>query len=76
MSKQQSFRLVQIEYICKQPKKSIQKFYFVSGMEENFVGKGENAGNQHFLLCPPCFQKARYSVLLSCIYVVKSLSAE
>ena len=23
---------------------------------ENIVGKGENAGNQHFLLFPPCFQ--------------------
>ena len=22
---------------------------------ENFVGKGENAGNQHFLLFPQCF---------------------
>ena len=24
---------------------------------ENIVGKGENAGNQHFLLFPQCFQK-------------------
>ena len=23
---------------------------------ENYVGKGENAGNQHFLYFPPCFQ--------------------
>ena len=23
---------------------------------ENIVGKGENAGNQHFLLFPPCLQ--------------------
>ena len=23
---------------------------------ENIVGKGENAGNQHFLLLPQCFQ--------------------
>ena len=22
---------------------------------ENIEGKGENAGNQHFLLCPKCF---------------------
>ena len=22
---------------------------------ENIVGKGENAGDQHFLLCPECF---------------------
>ena len=25
--------------------------------EENIVGKGENAGYQHFLLFPQCFQK-------------------
>ena len=28
---------------------------------ENIVGKGENAGNQHFLLFPQCFQKASFS---------------
>ena len=27
----------------------------------NIVGKGENAGNQHFLLFPQCFQKASFS---------------
>ena len=27
-------------------------------MVENTVGKGENAGDQHFLLFPQCFQKA------------------
>ena len=27
---------------------------------ENIVGKGENAGNQHFLLYPQCFQKASF----------------
>ena len=25
---------------------------------ENIVGKGENAGYQHFLLFPQCFKKA------------------
>ena len=28
-------------------------------------GKGENAGYQHFLLFPQCFQKATFSVLLT-----------
>ena len=28
---------------------------------ENIVGRGENAGFQHFLLFPQCFQKAFYS---------------
>ena len=31
------------------------KFSF--GITENIVGKGENAGYQHFLLFPRCFQK-------------------
>ena len=30
---------------------------FDSGPVENIVGKGENAGYQHFLLFPQCFQK-------------------
>ena len=30
---------------------------FVLGREENVVRKGENAGYQHFLLFPQCFQK-------------------
>ena len=36
---------------------------FVLGREENFVGKGENAGYQHFLLFPQCFQKAFFKEL-------------
>ena len=28
---------------------------------ENIVGKGENAGNQHFLLLPQCFPKFYFS---------------
>ena len=31
------------------------------GRVENFVAKGENAGYQHFLLFPQCFQKATFS---------------
>ena len=30
---------------------------FVWGRVENIVGKGENAGYQHFLLFPQCFLK-------------------
>ena len=36
----------------------------VSDMEENMVGKGENAGYRHFLLFPLCFQKLYFSDLL------------
>ena len=34
---------------------------FVLGRVGNIVGKGENAGYQHFLLFPQCFQKASFS---------------
>ena len=34
---------------------------FVLGRVENNAGKGENAGYQHFLLFPQCFQKASFS---------------
>ena len=34
-----------------------QKLKFVLKRVENIVGKGENAGYQHFLLFPQCFQK-------------------
>ena len=33
------------------------KLKFVHGWVENIVGKGENAGHQHFLLFPQCFQE-------------------
>ena len=32
-----------------------EKLKFVLGKVENIVGKGENAGYQHFLLFPQCF---------------------
>ena len=39
---------------------------------ENTVGKGENAGNQHFLLFPQCFEKASCTGSLSHDFVEKS----
>ena len=33
---------------------------FVFNRVENIVGKGENAGDQHFLLFPQCFEKASF----------------
>ena len=41
----------------------------VQGRVENIVGKGENAGYQHFLLLPQCFQKASFSGLLKVGFV-------
>ena len=35
-----------------------EKLKFVLGRVETIVGKGENAGNQHFLLFPQWFQKS------------------
>ena len=40
---------------------------FFPDREENIVGKGENAGYQHFLLFPRCFQKAsNFKVVWDC----------
>ena len=39
----------------------MEKRKFVLGKEENIVGKGENAGYQHFLIFPQYFQKAPLS---------------
>ena len=42
----------------------IQKLKFVLGRVENIVGKGENAGYQHFLLFPQCFLKLSFPEVL------------
>ena len=38
-----------------------EKLNFVEGRVENIVGKGENGGDQYFLLFPQCFQKASFT---------------
>ena len=47
---------------------------FVLGRIENIVGKGENAGFQHFLLFPRCFQKVSLSRSLKLGLCGKDLS--
>ena len=37
---------------------------FVFDELENILGKGENAGFQHFLLFPQCFQKKKLMAIL------------
>ena len=37
---------------------------------ENIVGKGENAGYQHFLLFPQCFQKVSFSSKVLKVWIV------
>ena len=41
-----------------------EKLKFGLGRVENIVEKGENAGYQHFLLSPKCFQMASSPELL------------
>ena len=43
---------------------AIKPLKFVLGRLEKIVGNGQNAGYQHFLLFPQCFQKASFSGLL------------
>ena len=52
--------------------KVIQMTDIVLDKMENIVGKEENAGYQHFLLFPLCFQKALSSVVQIRDCVVKS----
>ena len=42
---------------------------FMLGRVENIVGKGENAGYQHFLLFPQCFQKLSFPEVLKVVIV-------
>ena len=44
-----------------QTPKVTEKLKFVFGRVENIVGKGENAGYQHFLVFPQCFLKVSFS---------------
>ena len=46
-----------------------EKFKLVLGRVENTKGKGRNAGYQHFLLFPHCFQKASFSRSLEVLIV-------
>ena len=42
---------------------------------ENFVGKGENAGYQHFLLFKQCFEKAAFPDTLKGVIVWEWVNA-
>ena len=59
----------------QQNKFHFKKLIFVLEREENIVGKGGNAGYQHFLLFPQCFQKGFFPrVVKSRDCVVKSFN--
>ena len=42
---------------------------FVYGRVKNIVGKGKNAGYQHFFLFPQYFQEASHTLLLKVVIV-------
>ena len=50
-----------------------EKLKFVLGRVESVMGKGENAGHQHFLLFQRCFQKLSVPGLLKVGTVGKGL---
>ena len=58
-TKRQNFRVVQIKSInFSAHKLNVAKMMFSPcNRVENIVRKEENAGHQHFLLFPQCFQK-------------------
>ena len=62
--KRHFFRLVQIESIFRRQHLRNLEIDILLGWVESIVGKGENAGYQHFLLFSQGFQKASFSVLL------------
>ena len=48
--------------------KVLEMMMFLFNRVENIVGKGENAGYQHFFLFPQCFQRALYLGSFSGLY--------
>ena len=53
--------LSKVKALAYNKKKNVnQKLKIFQGRAENIVGKGENAGHQHFLLFLQCFQKASF----------------
>ena len=53
--------LTKLKELACDRKNMAQNSKFLLGKVENIVGKGENAGYQHFLLYTQCFQKASYT---------------
>ena len=58
--RQQNFRTVQIQSTCRRQTKEGPNNKLFLDIVENIVGKGENAGNQHFLLFPQCFPELSF----------------
>ena len=63
-TKQQNFAWSKFKAYADNKVKVAKMAEFVLDRVENNVGKGENADYQHFLLFPPCFEKASFPGLL------------
>ena len=59
-----NYALFRLRAFADEKLKVTQMKVFFSDSVENNEGKGENAGCQHFLLFPHCFQKASLPGLL------------
>ena len=57
--------LFKLKAFCRWQNKFVKRMKFDWGRKENIVGKGENAGYQHFLLFPQCFLYALFSAPLA-----------
>ena len=62
-----SFNLSKLKAFADEKINVAQNLKFVYDRVENIVGKGENAGYQHFLLFPQCFQKSVFVKSLDCV---------
>ena len=60
-TKQQCFGLDQNQSMCTHQIKVAKSLISAGDREENNEVKGENIGDQHFLLFPQCFQKLSLS---------------
>ena len=64
-------RLTQIKAFAEDNLKSAQVLGFLSKRLDNIVRKGENAGDQHFLLFPQCFQCIVFIVIKTGMCAIK-----
>ena len=62
LTKRQNHGLGQTEAFAADKLNIAEVVLSVCNKIENIVGKGENAGHQHFLLFPQCFPKVSYMI--------------
>ena len=73
-TKQQSFKLIQIESTCGDKINVTENLKFILVRVENIVGQGENAGYQHFLHSPQCYQTPSYPGTFKVVICGKELN--